>query len=323
MRIACPECTHQQTIADSQAGALVTCEECRHRFQAEAVAGIQEGLPPAKKRSADEEERRARNRDREERPVGSSGGGTAAIAIVSVVLIFFLMCGAGAIGGFFFAFMARHEEHRMVAVDMEVAVAKEMAQIEPGAAMDGIAKLPVIQPDLDVKPAADNQERIRNGDFEQGHKGFRTQYSFSPLNVRPELAYDIVSNPPDAHADAAKFGDHTSGKGKMLMVNGGHAIDQLVWGQTADVQPGSDYTLSLWVASWTVFAPAQIDVRINGKSIGQVTASPQTGEWKELRVTWNAGMSNTANIEIYDLNQAFSGNDFALDDISLRGPMAK
>jgi hypothetical protein len=64
--------------------------------------------------------------------------------------------------------------------------------------------------------AADPEERIRNGDFEQGNRGFRSDYHLEPGNIRPELSYDIVVNPQDAHADAAFFGDHTSGKGRMM-----------------------------------------------------------------------------------------------------------
>ncbi len=36
--------------------------------------------------------------------------------------------------------------------------------------------------------------------------------------------------------------------------------------------------------------------------------------------SWNSGMDETAQIEIFNLNSDISGNDFAIDDISLRGP---
>jgi len=228
------------------------------------------------------------------------------------------MCGLGVMGGFFFAFLGAREERAAM-----LAVAVEHAHDEERAAEKPDIKPLNIQPDANAKAAAEPLERIRNGDFEQGHKGFRTQYQYSPLNLRPELAYDIVRIPLDANGEAAKFGDHTTGKGNMLAVNGGQAIDQLVWGQTTEVTPGADYAFTMWVASWTLFTPAQLDVRINGKSIGQVTALQRTGEWKELRVIWNTGLDKAAAIEIYVVNRAFAGNDFALDDISLRGPAPK
>jgi hypothetical protein len=323
MQITCPACGHQQALVADESGLPMPCEKCGKAIPAPQDAGIQEGLPPAKGRSNDDR----RKRDRDDSPIrrgeGTSSGAVAALVIGGVVVLFFILCGIGAFAGGLFAFLGvAHEERR--AVMAEVAVARAMEEEVRAVAKDQVeAKQPIVPPDMDTKAPTDPQERLRNGDFEQGHKGFRTQYGYSPGNVRPELAYDILANPQDAHAEAAPFGDHTTGKGKMLLVNGGHAIDQLVWGQTTDVRPGADYTFSLWVASWTPISPAQLDVRINGKSIGQVTAPPQVGQWTELRMKWNAGDAKAAAIEIYDLNQGFAGNDFALDDISLRGPAVK
>jgi hypothetical protein len=165
-------------------------------------------------------------------------------------------------------------------------------------------------------------ELIRNGNFEQGDKEFKTKYRLSRGNIRDPGTYDIVKSPQDVHDSAAAFGDHTTGKGYMLVVNGGNAADDIVWAQTVAVLPGSEYTFSLWVASWYASAPAEIEVVINGKSIGKVTAPDQTGEWKEFKVKWKSERDMSAVIEIFDRNREVSGNDFALDDISLQGPPA-
>src|SRR5262249_11191544 len=136
----------------------------------------------------------------------------------------------------------------------------------------------------------------------------------------PGGAYDIVKDPKDAHRDAASFGDHTNGKGYMMMVNGGTDKDKVLWSQTVAVRQNSEYTFSLWVASWYSGSTAELDIRINGKSVGTVVAPLATGEWKEFKVKWNPGAENQAAIAIYNLNTNFSGNDFAIDDISLQGP---
>jgi hypothetical protein len=172
-------------------------------------------------------------------------------------------------------------------------------------------------------PALRADELIRNGDFEQGNKEFGTAYKHSPGNVLDVLTYDVVKDPNTAHRDAASFADHTSGKGYMMVVNGGDAADQALWEQTVEVQPGAEYTFSLWVASWYASSPAELDVHINGKSVGKVVAPEKCGEWKQLKVKWDAGKQSSAKIEIFDLNTQFSGNDFALDDISLQGPSPK
>jgi hypothetical protein len=169
-------------------------------------------------------------------------------------------------------------------------------------------------------PPKQPDERIRNGDFEQGAKGFRTAYNHTPGQVANVLILCVVTNPHDVHTSAATFGDHTTGKGRMLMVNGGDAPEAVVWGQDVEVRAGAEYTFRLWVASWYDLAPAELVVRINGESVGRVTAPSRTGEWKELHAKWKSGKDRKATIEVFNLTHGFSGNDFAIDDISLCGP---
>jgi hypothetical protein len=169
-------------------------------------------------------------------------------------------------------------------------------------------------------PPKDRDERIRNGDFEQGARGFRTAYNHTPGQVANVLTLCVVTNPRDVHTSAAPFGDHTSGKGQMLMVNGGDAPEAVVWGQDVEVRADAEYIFRLWVASWYDLAPAELVVRINGESVGRVTAPSRTGEWRELHAKWKSGKDRKATIEVFNLTHGFSGNDFAIDDISLRGP---
>jgi hypothetical protein len=176
---------------------------------------------------------------------------------------------------------------------------------------------------IDLPPArraALADELIRNGDFEQGMKGFRTAYRHSPDTILDTLTFALVRNPQQVHMDAAAFGDHTSGLSMLMAINGGDAVDRLLWGQTVGVRPGADYTLSLWLTSWFPFSPAELEVRINGRIVQKCLAPDQPGEWKEFKAKWNAGADKEASLEIFNLTRAISGNDFALDDISLRGP---
>ena len=161
-------------------------------------------------------------------------------------------------------------------------------------------------------------ELIRNGDFEQGNKEFRSDYVFSRGNVWDPTTYDVAGNPSDVHKFGAYFPDHTSGKGLMMVVNtSSNAAKKLVWGQTAAVRPGVDYTFKLSLAGWTAKAGAEIDIRINGQSIGKVVPGV-AGDWTTIRIPWNSGTATSAAIDIFNLK----GNSFALDDISLRGPPA-
>jgi hypothetical protein len=169
-----------------------------------------------------------------------------------------------------------------------------------------------------ASPQAD--ERIRNGDFEQGLKGFRCGYRHLPEGLREELTFAVVRNPNQVHFQAASLGDHTSGKGLLMAINGGKEPDRLLWGQTVAVRPGAEYTFSLWLTSWFPLAPAELEVHINGKPLQKFVAPLQCGEWRECKAKWSAGTDREATIEIFNLTCAHSGNDFALDDISLRGP---
>lgn len=158
---------------------------------------------------------------------------------------------------------------------------------------------------------------ISNADFSLGNVGFDTDYSFSPGNVTPQGAYDLVTDPNDSHKLAASFGDHTSEDGLMLMINGATIPNQIVWSQQVNVTPGQDYTFSLWVASWFPSSPASLRVRINSIAIApDFEVSAVTGTWMNFAATWNSGSDTVAIISIIDQETAAGGNDFVLDDIA-------
>jgi hypothetical protein len=163
-------------------------------------------------------------------------------------------------------------------------------------------------------------ELVRNGDFSQGAKGFHSAYRYTPDSIRlAEGAFNIVKDPRNTHGEAASFRDHSSGNGLMMAVNGNDAVDLVVWGQKVAVKPGSDYVFSFWITSWYPTAPANLEIRVNGKVLGSVGAPSQCGQWKEFKTTWNSGTDKHAIIELFNLTRDRSGNDFAIDDISLRG----
>ena len=321
-RITCPRCQHEQVVEDS-AGADVLCEVCLRVIE-RATTAIQPGPGPVKHAPpvlADEPRAPRRRRDHSEP--------SAAVPMLILLgagglALLLLVCGFGGVGWLFLRQSARREEP-VIRRDVEpVEPVVPVVPDRPAPRVVDNRPAPRAEdrpaPPVEAAPADDAEERVRNGDFEQGNRGFRSDYRLSHDNVRPELSYDLVADPRHAHAEAASFGDHTSGKGRMMVVNGGVAPGLVVWGQIVAVRPGADYTFRLWVASWTPFSPADLDVRINGTSVGRAQAPAAVGQWQELRVAWKAGADGTAAIEILGLNPAFSGNDFALDDISLRGP---
>ncbi|MFY0481153.1 T9SS type B sorting domain-containing protein [Flavobacterium sp. PLA-1-15] len=165
---------------------------------------------------------------------------------------------------------------------------------------------------------------IYNGDFSMGNVGFGSSHYYYPTNFENAPgAYGVVDNPA-VWASTPVCGDHTTGMGNMLVVNGinraydggGHAV----WIQTVPVQLTTNYTLTFWVKSLSAINPANITVIINGtiQNIILFPAPSTTGcnDWVQYSLTYFSGWINSrANISINNVNTYFDGNEFAIDDI--------
>ncbi|MBK8556077.1 MAG: hypothetical protein IPL65_10085 [Lewinellaceae bacterium] len=161
-----------------------------------------------------------------------------------------------------------------------------------------------------------SQNSIFNGDFELGNVGFTSDYIESPGNLVPEGVYEVLTNPQNSHPGFSPCGDHTSGSGNMMAVNGAGTPNVNVWCQTITVQPNTEYAFTAWVATLVAASPALLQFSINGQTIGSIfSAPPQTCVWKQFNATWNSAGNSSATICIVNQNTALSGNDFALDDI--------
>lgn len=157
---------------------------------------------------------------------------------------------------------------------------------------------------------------IVNGNFSQGNTGFTSEYLSSTINTT-EGQYLIGTNPSAWNGGMSPCGDHTTGNGNMMMVNGSPVAGANVWKQTVAVTPNTNYAFSTWIQSLLNTNLAQLQFSINGKEIGSlITATLPTCTWTQFYTTWNSGNSNSAVISIVNKNIQLAGNDFALDDIS-------
>lgn len=166
---------------------------------------------------------------------------------------------------------------------------------------------------------------IYNGDFFLGNTGFTSDYTFFVNNTaNVQRAYGVGPNPNAFEVGFQNCGDHTSGSGNMLIVDGStiNGGNDKVWCQTVPVTPGQNYNLSYWIQTVALPSPANIAVEINGVVLGtalapavlcNATATP----WVERNYSWASGANTTAEICIYNRNTSSSGNDFAIDDIVL------
>ena len=158
---------------------------------------------------------------------------------------------------------------------------------------------------------------IVNGDFSSGNTGFTSGYAYTPPPNSSQGQYWVSTNAQPWNGGMAACGDHTTGNGNMLLVNGATSPNVSFWCQTVTVTPNTNYAFSTWLATLTASNPAQLQFSINGVLIGSVfTAAATNCNWQQFYATWNSGASTTASICVVNQNTIASGNDFALDDIS-------
>ena len=173
---------------------------------------------------------------------------------------------------------------------------------------------------------------IPNGNFDSGNTGFISSYAFQSPGTNtlwPEGTYGVGTSPSLYHSLWANFGDHTTGTGNMMIVNGATDAGVTVWGvptasDTIPVVVGQTYYFSAWLASVhppqigsDPLAPATLAFSINGIQISSdFTLSAHVGTWELFYVPWVAD-GDFATLAVINRNTTASGNDFALDDISL------
>jgi hypothetical protein len=170
---------------------------------------------------------------------------------------------------------------------------------------------------------------VVNGDFSGGNTGFTSAYNFmtttSPCPgcccgvLSNEATYGVNTNPHNLHTLFSSFVDHTSGSGKMLVVNGASVANVTVWAENIPISANTEYVFSVWATSANASNPAILQFSINGSPLGgtiNISPSLADGVWQFFTATWNSG-STSGNMPIALVNQntQANGNDFAVDDI--------
>ena len=184
-----------------------------------------------------------------------------------------------------------------------------------------------------------SQNLIFNGSFEIGNSGvgFVTNGAGygAPISSGTTATgnFAVTTNPNLINTtDFIPSSDHTSGNGRMLIIDGntttgnprfwkagntGTGVNGLTIGQT--------YRFSYWIKSVSslVTGPssqADIVVQINGNVLTPILGStqatlPQFG-WRHV-VYYFTPTATTATIELWNNNTSVVGNDFAVDDFVL------
>jgi gliding motility-associated-like protein len=193
-----------------------------------------------------------------------------------------------------------------------------------------------------------SQNLVVNGDFESGNLiGFSSNYTFIPGPTGSTNAgqYAIGQNPqPFNTASFFSMGDHTSGNGNMMIVDGtnnGGNTEPAFWrinnnGEICGLTIGETYTFSYYVKSiyrQDIAGASSADIGIKWNNVqgqsslgiiiptsGNMLVLPPIADWQ--RVTYTIIPTNSCvRIEMFNRNSNLAGNDFAIDDIELLPPV--
>jgi gliding motility-associated-like protein len=155
-----------------------------------------------------------------------------------------------------------------------------------------------------------------NGNFSLGNTGFTSQYTNNQFSIWNEGTYAVGPNPNAVHANFGTWGDHTTGTGNYMIVNGSVLPNRTIWQQTVTFPGGAQVTMSYWVLSLAL-PPGSLRVMVNGAQAGTAQAAPSSiGTWSLRTQTFTAPANGVCIIALQAVTTAGSGNDFGLDDIS-------
>ncbi|MBI1190823.1 MAG: hypothetical protein GC200_09120 [Tepidisphaera sp.] len=157
---------------------------------------------------------------------------------------------------------------------------------------------------------------LTNGDFEAGNTGFANDYGYYPVSVSPYYGQYGVTH---SSFEWSNFwhnigGDHTTGTGQFLIADVGPS--GAIWRQTVSLAPGSQVTFSGWLATWTSYPAATLNVVVDGVPVASWSA-PGSAVWTQYSATWTAGTSGSSTIELVPASFFQPGDDVAVDDLTL------
>ena len=155
---------------------------------------------------------------------------------------------------------------------------------------------------------------VVNGNFESGNTGFSTGYTYTSTNTT-EGEYYVTNNPQSWNGGFSPCGDHTTGSGNMLLLNGHPVAGTNFWCQNIPTVAGRMYQLEFWSQSVVAFNIAQIGIKINGITVGSTQAGGLCN-WVLYTITFTATGAST-QICLNEVTGIRAGNDFAVDDIAV------
>lgn len=161
---------------------------------------------------------------------------------------------------------------------------------------------------------------VQNGDFAAGSSGFTSSATYVPGGGLSAGQYTVRSDPGTANS-LWVGGDHTSGATNFLMCDGPSGIETVAWRHPVRLIAGHAYTFSAWMRnlliSPTLTSPV-MELRVNGVTVaGPMLLPASPNGWISMSATF-AATTTTVVLEIVSKPTTGNGNDFGIDDISLK-----
>lgn len=170
---------------------------------------------------------------------------------------------------------------------------------------------------------------VPNGDFESGNSQFTSDYAYTPGGNGAEGQYTVRSNPFPWNGFFISTGDHTSGTGQMMVVNGSPVAGAVVWRSQAIAVTGSTsyffeafvnnvccQGISFGAGSESIL---EFSLSLDGGSpisLGTITTDlALAGTWEGLSTQFIAPSSGNVELRLINRNTNAGGNDFAIDDV--------
>lgn len=164
--------------------------------------------------------------------------------------------------------------------------------------------------------AVSNNNLIVNGNFESGNSGFTHEYNYgSPGGTFGPGWLSVGTNPQAYNSGFSPCGDHTTGSGNQLIVDGSTTPNSKIWCQNLTLVPGRTYLFRFFVQSVFAVSPGVLIGTANNVSFGTVQAAALC-DWQEFEACFTA-TSASVELCIRETTGVGFGNDFAIDDIQL------
>ena len=168
-----------------------------------------------------------------------------------------------------------------------------------------------------------------NPDFENNNSGFKSQLNYinSPNGNGQPGEYSVTTDPKLMNtANYSLGGDHTTGSGKMMVVDG--SDNKVFWEQSPNIplKAGTTYIFSYWIKNVNSTHPDKPTIKFNPvdqcncpPTLVSGSATVTSSDWVEVKYEFTpTGTGDRwTRIELSTVSAGLGGHDFAIDDLSL------